>query len=137
MVATTSDGSYPDGPKKSAIDMPQALVILDANRAEEVLSGAAGLVKVTQRLPPRLAIVEGDADGVAALRNIHGVVGVFDGPVPETVLGELNPTERLFADAWVSSRRSKPDRRGEGLPWDAEGFEPPNGKDIPYPAPFV
>ena len=108
--------------------MPQALVIFDPSRAEDALADAAGTVTVTQRLLPRLAIVEGDPDRVAALRQLPGVTGVFQGPVSETVLRELNPDERLFAGAWARGRAPKPERRGQGMPWDAEGFEPPNGE---------
>jgi hypothetical protein len=148
MAAITSDGLCPAGHNTEArpiqmarprcscdLDqrtyMPQALVIFDASREQEALSGAAGLVNVTQRLPPRLAIIEGLLDRIASLRDVPGVVGVFEGPVSETALKELSPTERLFAEAWASSRRPKLDRRGQGLAWDAEGFEPPNGKKEP------
>ena len=108
--------------------MPQALLIFDALQNETVLSRVAELASVTQRLPPRLAIVEGDLDRLASIRGIPGIISMFEGPVPETMLQQLDPTERLFAEAWVESRRPKTNRVGEGLPWDAEGFEPPNGK---------
>lgn len=109
--------------------MPQALLIFDGRQAEASLSAAASLVNVIQRLPPRLAIAEGDIDRLAAARDIPGIIGVFEGHIPETMLRQLNATERLFAEAWAESRRPKSDRRGDGLPWDAEGFEPPDGKD--------
>ena len=44
------------------------------------------------------------------------------------VLDELDEGGRLFVRAWQEQPTSKPDRRGEGLPWDHPGFEPP---DIP------
>ncbi|NGO13334.1 hypothetical protein G5C60_38495 [Streptomyces sp. HC44] len=44
----------------------------------------------------------------------------------ESALDELAPGDRLFVDAWRERPLSKPDRRGEGLPWDAPGFEPPD-----------
>lgn len=109
--------------------MPQALLIFDALQTEQVLSRVAVVASVTQLLPPRLAIVEGDPDRLAAVHGIPGLIAMFEGPVPETMLQQLNPTERLFAEAWAESRRPKSDRVGEGLSWDAEGFEPPNGKD--------
>jgi hypothetical protein len=109
--------------------MTRALLILDEHQAEKVISEVATSVSITQRLPPRLAIVEGDPDRLAALHGMPGVIGIFEGAVPETMLRQLNPTERLFAEAWAESRRPKSDRPGEGLPWDAEGFEPPNGKE--------
>ena len=110
--------------------MPQALLIFDALQTDSVLSRVAELASVKQRLPPRLAIVEGDSDQLASIRSIPGIISIFEGTVPETTLQQLNPTERLFAEAWAESRRPK-SRIGEGLPWDAEGFEPPNGKERP------
>lgn len=109
--------------------MPQALLIFDGIQTEEALIGVARLVNVTQRLPPRLAIVEGGIDQLAAVHGIPSIIAMFEGPVPEAMLRQLNPPERLFAEAWAESRRPKSDRRGEGLLWDAEGFEPPNGKE--------
>ena len=37
----------------------------------------------------------------------------------------LGESARIFVDAWRSRSLAKPHRRGEGLSWDAEGFEPP------------
>jgi len=109
--------------------MAQALLIFEGLQKESVLSRVAELVRVTQILPPRLAIVEGDPDRLTAIQSIPGIISIFEGRVPETTLLQLDPTERLFAEAWAESRRSKSDRVGDGLPWDAEGFEPPNGKE--------
>ena len=109
--------------------MPQALLIFDELQSEKVLSRVAELASVTQRLPPRLAIVEGDSDRIAAVHGIPGIIAMFEGDVPETTLRQLNPTERLFAEAWAQSRHPKRGRVGEGLPWDAEGFEPPDGRE--------
>jgi len=44
----------------------------------------------------------------------------------ESVLDELDEGAQLFVRAWRERPLSKPDRRGEGLPWDAPGFEPPD-----------
>jgi hypothetical protein len=109
--------------------MPQALLIVDELQADKVLSHVAEMARVTQRLPPRLAIVEGDPDRLAAIHGIPGIIAMFEGRVTETMLQQLNPTERLFAEAWTESRRPKPDRVGEGLSWDAEGFEPPDARE--------
>src|SRR5687768_9154384 len=79
--------------------MPQALLIFDALQNESVLSRVAELASVTQLLPPRLAIVEGDPNRLASIHGIPGIISMFEGPVPETMLRQLNPTERLFAEA--------------------------------------
>jgi hypothetical protein len=108
--------------------MSTALVIVNESHADDVLSQVGQFVKVTQRLPPRLAIVEGEDRQLEAVRTLPGVIAVCEGPVPDSVLQQLHPTERLFADGWTAGRQPKTARPGEGLPWDAEGFQPP---DIP------
>ncbi len=45
------------------------------------------------------------------------------------VLDELDEGARLFVRAWQERPLSKSDRRGEGLSWDAPGFEPPGPPD--------
>jgi hypothetical protein len=45
------------------------------------------------------------------------------------VLNGLNPTEQVFAEAWALGRKPKAFRPGEGLSWDAPGFQPPDGPD--------
>lgn len=108
--------------------MPQVLLIFDPIQAGEGISRVGWLATVTQVLPPRLAIVEVDPDRLAAVRGIPGVVAMFEGSVPDTMRAQLNTTELLFAEAWAKNREPKKDRVGEGLSWDAEGFEPPDRK---------
>jgi hypothetical protein len=43
----------------------------------------------------------------------------------ETVLEELDDAARLFLSGWLEYPVEKSERPGEGLPWDAPGFEPP------------
>jgi hypothetical protein len=106
--------------------MSTALVIMNESHADDVLSQVGQFVKVTQRLPPRLAIVEGEDRQLEAVRTLPGVIAVCEGPVPDSVLQQLHPTERLFADGWAAGRQPKTARPGEGLQWDAEGFQPPD-----------
>jgi hypothetical protein len=108
--------------------MHMALVVVEESQADTVLPRVNQLVQVTQRLPPRLAIVQGEKGQLEAVSKLPGVVSVSEGSVPDSVLKGLNPTERIFADAWVLSRKPKV-RPGEGLPWDAEGFQPPDKPD--------
>lgn len=44
----------------------------------------------------------------------------------ESALEELSEGARLFVSAWRERRTDKPGRVGEGQPWDAAGFEPPD-----------
>ncbi len=105
--------------------MGEVLVIVEPGRVDEVLGGITQGVTVTQRLPPRLAVVTGDDDDLTALQHLPGVVAVVESSVSASARDELNPTERLFVEAWL--RRQQPKvRPGEGLPWDAPGFLPPD-----------
>jgi hypothetical protein len=54
--------------------------------------------------------------------------------VPQQVIASLRPEERLFVEAWVQ-QQSGPDqrRRGDGLSWDAPGFQPPGPPDKKKP----
>jgi hypothetical protein len=114
---------------------------------------------VTQRLPPRLALVRlpaaaasppeesaphtGAPDGrrlpeedepragtgdVRRLPQVPGI-GCFAAELPPDVEASLSPQEKLFVHAW--RLRGTPDfvtkhRPGDGLPWDAPGFLPPD-----------
>ena len=107
----------------------EALVIVDECQATEALSRVGERVEVTQRLPPRLAIARGAPGALEAVRNLPGIVSVSEGPVPVPVLQALNPTEQVFAEAWALSRKPKDFRPGDGLSWDAPGYQPPDRPD--------
>lgn len=106
--------------------MPNVLLIAHEDRAATVLAEAGHVARIVQRLPPRLAIVDATPEALVALKGMQGMQAVCEGSIPASLLEELKPMERVFADAWVASQRAKRDRPGEGLPWDAKGFEPPD-----------
>ncbi|MBX6391646.1 MAG: hypothetical protein IRZ08_22110, partial [Frankia sp.] len=92
----------------------------------------ARLVEIEQAYPPRLALVRLPESMISRIAGEPYVVGVYAGPPPAAVIATLAPGERLFVDAWLARRRDarRPrHRRGEGLPWDAPGFEPPGPPD--------
>jgi hypothetical protein len=80
--------------------------------------------QILQRLPPRLAIVAADEEGVRAMEHSPGVTAVFAEDVPPEVLDQFDPVARAFAAGWNERRRPK-ERPGEGLAWDTPGFEAP------------
>ncbi|CAL8973654.1 hypothetical protein RHODGE_RHODGE_00345 [Rhodoplanes serenus] len=110
--------------------MSECLVVLSAATAADVLAALRSRFRVISALPPRLAVVDVD-DGEAEsalvrLRATPGVETVLADPAAP-IPGGLTGDELLFVDAWRQrpALRSKA-RPGEGLPWDAEGFEPPD-----------
>jgi hypothetical protein len=80
--------------------------------------------QLLQRLPPRLAIVATDEEGIRALERSPEISAVYAEEVPEEAMEQFDQVSRAFAAGWNERRRPK-ERRGEGLPWDAPGFEPP------------
>jgi hypothetical protein len=93
-------------------------------RPGAALDAIDSVVEVRQLLPPRLAIVAADDVGLRALERRSDVLSVHTEAVPADVLARLDEPARLFAAAW--NERQRPKRRaGDGLPWDAPGFDAP------------
>lgn len=101
------------------------MLILDADSQER---SAPERYRVTQRVSPRVVIVEPSVDLTKEqLQATSGVTAVFEpGERPDAaVRGALTDTEALFVDAYAQRGRPKA-RPGDGLSWDAEGFLPPD-----------
>jgi hypothetical protein len=80
--------------------------------------------QVLQRLPPLLAIVAADEEGIRALESSSATSAVYAEDVPPEALERFDQATRAFAAGWNERRRPK-ERRGEGLSWDAPGYEAP------------
>ncbi|MBM3564016.1 MAG: hypothetical protein FJX48_12955 [Alphaproteobacteria bacterium] len=100
------------------------LVVIDSVRSTEVLARLRVAVHVTQVFSPRLALVRNEPGAMERARAIPGVQHVRADD-PRDLIPDLTPSEHLFVSAWVERVRPKT-RRGEGLNWDAPGFEPPD-----------
>lgn len=104
----------------------ELLLILTGDPEGPPLAAVRHSEHVTQVASDRVfAIEDPGPERTAALRALPDVfVGVGDQP-PAAVTAGLNERERLWIEAW--SRRAEPKRRaGQGRPWDAPGFEPPD-----------
>ena len=110
----------PDAPR-------ELLIVLDSQPASETLARLRAVATVTQVFPPRLALVQAGPDARTRVAGIQGVLHVLDDPARE-LPADLTPAERIFAAAWQARQQPKT-RTGEGLPWDAPGFEPPGRPD--------
>jgi len=106
----------------------ELLVIISGERAEESFKQVSASYKVRHVASPRVVVVEGAENELAKLRAISGVTVVASGDVPPGVMGKLDEGEALFVAAWLSRIKegSSKQRLGEGLSWDAPGFEPPD-----------
>jgi hypothetical protein len=87
---------------------------------------------VVATVPPRVTVLRAGADAVPAIARASrlAIARGDDDRVEvvgdDSVLGELDDGARLFVEAWRSQARATSDRPGDGLPWDAPGFEPPD-----------
>lgn len=109
----------------------QRLVFLDDDRAEAALARLQQLGRITQVASRRLVVVEGGGDR-AQLESIPGVVAATTSALPAHVSARLHDDEALFADAWAVRAQQGPKTRiGDGLPWDAPGFLPPDPPHAP------
>jgi hypothetical protein len=86
---------------------------------------------IVAEVPPLVTVVRAGPDDLASIaRHARLAIGRrADGsPVrvgDERALDELDDDARLYLTAWEERPLEKADRPGEGLPWDAPGFEPP------------
>lgn len=103
------------------------LVLLEDG--EDGLERLRRSLQVTQVASPRLAVVEAaEGAGPDALQAIDGVAEVAAAGESLQDASALTDAERLFADAWAlrTGDVAGSERPGEGLPWDAPGFTPPD-----------
>lgn len=82
-------------------------------------------LQVTQVASPRLAVVVAAEGALEAIDGVAEVAGAGESLQDEIALTDA---ERLFADAWAQRTGdvSGAERPGDGLPWDAPGFTPPD-----------
>lgn len=100
--------------------MNRVLIGFQPMRLDELAEVMPKGVRVVQALPPRLAIVEGEAADIALLAKVPRIT-VLD---EADTLPDANDAEAMFQHAFALNRLEK-HRPGEGLPWDTAGFEAP------------
>lgn len=106
--------------------MSEILLILDGDPQDPALEEVRKEQRVTQAVSDRVfAIEKPDSQQIAALEATPGVLLCPEGSTPPNVPVDLSSAERIWIDAWGKRGEPKP-RRGEGLSWDAPGFEPPD-----------
>jgi hypothetical protein len=102
------------------------LVLLPEVGASAGLHRLRGTYRVVSLLEPRIAILEVSEGELTQLRQDRSIAAVYQDTIPPEVLQRLHPQERLFVKAWNLQRATQgKGRPGEGLPWDAPGFQAP------------
>ena len=111
-----------------APDDGELLVIMSEGSVDSDSAGLADGFRIVHAVSRRVFVIDSSADaGSTDVAALPGVVAMSEGDVAPEILEGLDETEALFVQAW-SRRKGKPktQRRGEGLDWDAGGFEPPD-----------
>jgi hypothetical protein len=100
--------------------MDVLIVVQDPAGYREAIDAWRRSATVTQELPPWVALAQftGEAPDVPGTRW-------YTDSVPDDVLLRLAPQARIFIAAWRDRRRPK-ERPGDGLTWDAPGYQPPD-----------
>jgi hypothetical protein len=103
---------------------PEQLIIITGQVPDEVLDSLRERYRVTQSISKRVFVVRGQPDpGWSAP---EGVRTFSTADIPEQILNSLDKQEAMFVAAWrLRLQAPAKQRPGEGLDWDAPGFEPP------------
>ncbi len=104
----------------------ELLVYLQREHAEQAMEALRTHFVLTQKASRQLAVVRVALGQEEQVQAVEGVDGVFEGNIPEALYSHLDFSETLFVKAWEIRKQEHPKKLlGEGLDWDAEGFEPP------------
>jgi hypothetical protein len=107
-------------------NMPERIVVLSTQGASSGLAEIQKRYRVLSVLPPRLVVVELDDTEMQAVRRLPSTQAIIARPT-EAIPSLLEPNEQLFVEAWQQRQLFQNKQRpGEGQPWDAEGFQPPD-----------
>lgn len=116
------------GEELVASDREELLVVMSEGSADGAGPQLLDGYPIIHAVSRRVFVVETPADASSTdIAALPGVAAVSEGGVDSEILEGLDETEALFVAAWSRRRgESKKQRRGEGLDWDAAGFEPPD-----------
>jgi hypothetical protein len=109
-------------------EIVEALIVLNEDDADRTRIEVEKQAQVLHSVSPRVFVVMAEARALEDLSRMENVVAATDAALPGTVLRTLDGPERQWAAAW-NLRRVEKSRPGDGLPWDAAGFSPPDRPD--------
>jgi hypothetical protein len=105
--------------------MPEVLVVFKDPPSQRTITDLKARYRVTALMPPRLAVLDLPESQLTELQRMPGVEAVLTGPTG-LLPASLTEQERLFITGWLQRRQGGKQRKGENLPWDAEGYLPPD-----------
>jgi hypothetical protein len=111
-----------------AIEGDELLVILDGGSPIAVGGELFDRFRIVHAASPTVLVIDLPGDTSATeVAAIPGVAAVSEGAVTPELIAGLDETTALFVRAWARRIEvPRPLRPGEGLAWDAGGFEPPD-----------
>ncbi len=110
---------------KQEILMWEVLVLFKEPPSPRAMTNLKARYRVTSLMPPRLVVLDMQENELPELQRMAGVEAVLTGPT-SSLPASLTEQERLFITGWLQRRHGGKQRKGEGLPWDAEGYLPPD-----------
>lgn len=103
--------------------VPEQLIIITSQIPDKTVNSLREHYRVTQSVSNRVFLVRGPNLDGPALEGLH-TFSTAD--IPDGILSSLDRRESIFVAAWrLRLQESVKKRTGEGLDWDAPGFEPP------------
>jgi hypothetical protein len=117
-----------EGEELVALDREELLIVMSEGSADDAGPQLLDGFPIVHAVSRRVFVIETPVDaGSTEIDALPGVAAVSEGGLAPEILEGLDETEALFVKAWSRKREeSKKQRRGEGLDWDAVGFDPPD-----------
>jgi hypothetical protein len=107
--------------------MQEVLILFKEPPSQRAVADLKARYAVKALAPPRIAVLRLQENQLQDLQRMPGVEAVLLGP-SNTPPASLTEQERLFIAGWQQQQQGEGGKRrkGEGLPWDAEGYLPPD-----------
>jgi hypothetical protein len=107
--------------------MYEILIILHLSITDADREAVMRVAQPTQSISNRVFLAAADTSALTHLRSMHGVARVLTGVEPAVQQSnQLDDTEALFVEAWMSRLGQVKTRRGDNLDWDTPPMQPPD-----------
>ncbi len=107
--------------------MQEVLILFKEPPSQRAVADLKVRYAVKALAPPRIAALHLQESQLQDLERMPGLAAVLKGP-SSPLPASLTEQERLFIAGWQQQQEGEGGKRrkGEGLPWDAEGYLPPD-----------
>ena len=107
--------------------MQEVLILFKEPPSRQAVADLKARYAVKALAPPRIVVLHLQESQLQDLQRMPGLEVVLKGPSSPSP-ASLTEQERLFITGWQQQQQGEggKHRKGEGLPWDAEGYLPPD-----------